>query len=294
MKLLLKIVAVLVVLLLIVAVGAVFYIDVIAKNVIERSGTSTLGVNTTLDNADIGLRAARFEMSGLSVANPEGFTSDHFMTLGNGDVNVSARTLMEDTVKLPTLNLTTLDVNLERKGGKANYDVIMDNLEDEEEKPEKQKEGKRFIIQKINVSDIKVHVDMMPVGGELTKLDLKIDEVILENIGSDTESGVVLSQVWDVLLKAVFMAIVEKGAGIIPDDVLGGLEDGLKQLSGLGEMGVEFGVGAVEQLGEGLGEGVQGVGEGVQDMAEGAGKGLEDVGKGLGDMLGGDKEKDNE
>lgn len=293
MKMLLKIVAVVIVLLIILAVALVFYIDVIAKRIVEESGSSAMGVPVSLDSADVGLTTAKFEMSGLRVANPEGFKTDHFMTLNQGDVNVSAKTLMEDMVELPALNLTGIDLNLERSGGKANYDVIMDNLKSHESKePAPPGEGKRFVIRKVNVNDIKVHLDMMPIGGELTELDLKIDNVTLEDIGSESGTGVVLAQVWDVLLKAIFMAVVEKGAGIIPDDILGDLETGLKELTSLGELGVGFGVGAVEQIGD-IGKQLgEGVGEGVKDVAEGAGQGLQDVGKGIGDLLGGNKKDD--
>lgn len=128
MKMLVKL-AVGVVVLLLVAVVAVFlFVDAIAKGAIERGATYALGVQTTLGSADVGITSGEFGMKGLRVANPEGFASDHFMTLGSGVVAVSLGTLRQDVVELPLLALSGIDLRLEKKGALSNYKVIVDHL----------------------------------------------------------------------------------------------------------------------------------------------------------------------
>lgn len=224
-------------------------------------------------------------MDGLHVANPEGFSSDYFLELAHGDVNVDFKSLMEDTVELPELNLKGLDVNLDRKGLKGNYDVILDNLK-KNESSGGGGEGKKFVIHTVNLDNIKVHVDTLPVGGEATKLDLKIDDITMHDVGTGKDAGMGLTQVYDVLLKAVFTAIVEKGGGIIPDDILGGIGDGLKGLGSLGDMGIKFTTGAVQDLGKVGEDVVKGAGDAVKNIGEG-------VGEGLNNLLGGEKKKDD-
>ena len=128
MKKLIRFVVGLVVVVLVLAVGVVVYIDKIAKTAIERGASYALGVDTTLGSADVKLLSAAFAMGDLTIANPQGFESPYFTHLGQGDVEVALGTLRQETVQLPTLTLTDLEMHLEKKDGKANYDVILNNL----------------------------------------------------------------------------------------------------------------------------------------------------------------------
>lgn len=300
MKTLIKLVAVLVILLIIAVVAVVFYIDVIAKTAVERGATAALGVETTLDGADVGIMSGEFTMNGLHVANPEGFDTNHFLTLADGSVAVDFKTLREDTVELPHLTLAGIDLNLEKKAGDSNYGVILDNMK-KGEATEPDPDAKKFVIREVTVTDITVHTALLPIGGDLSKLDLEIDEITLNDVGSETEGGVVLSELSGVLIKAIFMAIVQKGGDLIPDDIVGGLQDGLAGLTSLGDLGVDLSIGSLEALGDiggeigKIGEDItKGLGDGLGDVGEGAGKGLEDAAKGIGGLLGGNKEEDDE
>ena len=213
MKTLIRFVAGLVVVLLILAVGVVVYIDSIAKAAIERGATYALGVETTLGSADVKLLSGAFAMADLTVANPQGFESPYFTHLGQGDVKVAIGTLRQETVELPTLTLTDLEIYLDKKEGKANYDVILENLSRFEsgDDVEEEADGKKFVINEILIQRIVVHVQLLTIGGDLTKLDVPIDEIRLRNVGSDTAGSILMSELTSVIIKAVLAAIVQKG-----------------------------------------------------------------------------------
>ena len=214
MKKLIRVVCGLVVVLLVLAVGAVVYIDSIAKTAIERGATYALGVDTTLGSADVKLLSGAFAMRDLTIANPKGFESPFFTHLGQGDVEVALTTLRQETVELPTLTLTDLEMYLEKKEGKANYDVILENLKrfESQEKAQDDGGGKKYIIDEVVIKNIMVHVQLLPLGGSLTKLDVPIDEIRLENVGSETSRGVVMSELTGVIIKGVLIAVVKKVA----------------------------------------------------------------------------------
>jgi hypothetical protein len=233
-------------------------------------------------------------MSGLDVANPEGFSSPHFLTLGNGGVAVSLGTLNSKTVELPELNLTDIDVNLQKSGGKANYKVILDNLKRLESggKPKQPKAGsgggKDFVIKKVEIRNITAHVDLLPIGGEASKVDVTVPEIVLTDVG---EGGVPMSQLVNVLTQAILTAIVKTGGGLIPGDILGDLQGQLGQLSGLGDVGVKVLDNAgqvVEQFGKSA-EGLEDAAKKAGEAVEGAKKGAEDAIEGVKGLLGGDK-----
>ncbi len=291
MKLLLKILAIAIVpligLLVLAIVLAWVYVDSLAERGVERGATYALDVDTQLDSADIGITSGSVELSGLSVDNPEGFDADHFLTLSNASMSVSLNSLMEDTVEVPSLVLSGIELRLERTTEGANYRVIMDNLGRFEggEQKAPDPDAKKFVIRTIAVRDVTIHADVVPIGGaigDLTSAKLSVDEVVLRDVGSGGEP-MSIAEITTVVLKAILASAIEVGGGVIPEDVLGELSDQLGSLLDLGEMGV----GTIEGLGEAaadllgvdvdaavgdaadtVGEAIEGTGEAIQEEAE--------------------------
>jgi uncharacterized protein involved in outer membrane biogenesis len=277
MKIVAKIIAVLVLLILIGVIAVLFYLDTIAKGAIETGATYALGVKTTLDKADIGVFAGDFTMKGLDVANPEGFQSDHFLRLGEGYVDVSMGSLRQETVELPLLTLTTVNMTLEKKGGESNYKVILDNLKRFEsgEGGEKKMAGKKFNIQEAVISDINVEVDLFGVGGELNRVRVPIDEIRLTNVsagGGDT------AEITNVIIKAI-MAAVMANAADLPAELVNDLGGQMKGLTSLADMGIQESFDFGAQMGDVTGKAV-----------EDATKGVDEAVKGIGDLFGGKKD----
>ncbi len=269
-------------------------INGIARAGIEKGGTYALGVPTTLRDANVGVLSGTFAMSGLQVANPEGFSSPNFLTLGDGAVAVSFASLRSDTVEIPTLRLETITASLERKDGASNYQTILNNLKSlsgsGESKPASKPagDGKKFVIGELLIRDVKVHLDVFggPGGAlqKLTAVDIPIDEIKLSNVGKTGSgvagSGVTMGELTSIIVRAVLAAAVQKGGGLIPGDILGELQGSLASLGnleGLGMNVVANAKGAVENL---AGEAGKIAEQGQKSIEEGK-KAIEDVGKGL-------------
>jgi len=301
MKVLIKVVLVLVLLVIIGAVVGVMYIDGIAKSAVEKGATNALGVQTTLVGADVKILSSEFTLNGLNVANPEGFDTDHFMTLDDGGVSISLASLMKDTVELPTLTLTGIDINLEKKAGKSNYNVILENMkgvETGETKPDPASR-KQFIIRQIVIKDVNVHADLLPLGGQITRVDVPIDEIVLNDVGSDG-SGMSLSDLSGVIMKTIFAAVISKG-GALPGDIAAELGNGLAGLGDLSKFGIEIAgqalggvTGAAGDVLKGAGDAAGGVLEGAGDVGKAVDEGVGGLLKGAGGLLGGNKDQPKE
>lgn len=281
-------------------VVAVLWIDRVAKAGVEKGSTYALGVPTALDSADIGILTGRSGLNGLTVSNPAGFESPHFLHLGEGVLAVSLGTLTQDTVELSEFSLTGIDMNLEKRGGKANYQVITDNLKRFESGDAKSTEdkaadkGKKFIIRKIVVKDVTVHVNLMPIGGDLTKLTVPIEELQLENVGSESDKGVVVAQVVNTLVKAILMAAIEKGGGVIPNEILGELNGAMQQLESLAAMGTTLAVsveGTLKDLSSQVGDTAKALGETAKELGDTTKETGDKLKESLGGLL---KKKDDE
>jgi uncharacterized protein involved in outer membrane biogenesis len=295
MKKLVKRLILLGIVLIVLIVGGVFhYIDRVAKAGVETGATYALGVNTTLDGMNVGVLKGRVDMSKLSVANPSGYKSSHFLKLGDGRLAVSLGTLMQDKVVVPELTFSDVRLYLERKGGKANYQAILDNLKKFETKqktdPAKEKQGKKFLIETIAIRDVQVEVAVLPIGGSLTNIPVTIDQIKLENVGSDSDKGVVLADVADIIIKAILKSVADGTSGVLPADFTADLNQSLSQLNGFGNVGVQV-VGDVKAQVDKLTSQLQGTSEQVSDTVaetrEKVDKGIEDAGKKLGEGLGG-------
>jgi len=245
-------------------------IDSIAKTAIVRGSTYALGVQTTLGSADIGILSGEFTMKGLTVANPEGFESDFFLHLDEGFLAVSLGSLRQDTVEVPTLALTGIDINLEKRSGKANYKIITDNLKrfestdsgDDGAQADAGKPGKKFVVHEIIIRDLNVKVDF-----GLTRMEIPIEEVRMTEVGSESMTTAELT---DRVIKMILAAIVKNGAQL-PADLVNDLGGALAELGVLGDMTVSETVRTVGKVLDGLDKGSQDAGKAIGDAIEGLG-----------------------
>ena len=287
----------LIVLLAIVGFAGVFYINDLVKIGVEKGGSLALGTKTTLGSADVGLLSGKAAINTLAVANPQGFKATEFMSLGSGAVEVSLSSLRADVVEIPKIELATIRVTLERKDGKTNYKVILDNLAKLQSSsgggatPTPPADGKKFIVKDLTITDVKVTVDMLDTPLPVGSLVVPIDQIHLTEIGTASK-GLPMSDIVGIVVRAVLATASANGNGIIPLDMLNDLQGQLGALGNLDQLGVtlQTKVGdelqkaadnARSQLEKGLGDATKKVEDQVQ-------KGLDNAVK---DIFGGGKKK---
>ncbi len=288
MKKLRKIIVVLVVVILVGLVVLMLSLDHLVKKGVETGATYAMGVETTLGSADLSVLGGGIKLDRLRVANPQGYQSPHFLAMDRSQVQVALRSLTGDTVEVPLIELGGIDVNLEKREGKANYSVILANLgrfesgEPAPDQPPAEEGGKRMVIHKLLIEDITVHVDLLPVGGSLTRQEITIPRIEMQDIGSDTDKGVLISEISSIVLKAVLKSVIDSGIQL-PGDVLKDLSGSLANLDSVGQFGVQV----VGDVGSQVTEIGQQIGEQVGQIGEKAGEAVGDVTKGVTEGIGG-------
>ena len=179
------------------------------------------------------------------------------------------------------------------------------------------KAGKGFVIKKLAIENVTVHLSGF--GKEMEPI--KLPPIVLENIGSESTGGVVASQLAGIVLRQIMIEVM-KNPGQLPAFALASLNQGLAGVGSLGEVGlvrvgkvgedvnslisgaggdVESAVGNV--LGEGAGKAAGGVFDSLGAASENAVKGQTDklgdkmnenlnkASGALGNLLGGDKQQ---
>jgi uncharacterized protein involved in outer membrane biogenesis len=270
MKILVRLALLIVLVVVLAAVAAVSWIDAIAKRGIEAAGTRGLGVATTVDGVSIGLVRARAALDGLAIANPEGFGPEKFLRLSNGAIEVAPRTLLEEVVRIPKIELSGLAISFEEKlGSGSNVKKILEGIARSE--GDSGKEGKKFVVEELIVSDIVVTARTagLPIGDR--GIEIKVPKVRLVDIGSAGRDPVGLDQLSRLVVEAVMKAVLDASQGQLPAIFAQGLGEGLAGLDGLlgkatGGLAVDLGKG-FEGIGGQLGTQLEGA---VQDAAKGA------------------------
>lgn len=286
MKTAIKIIAVLVVLLIVGVIGLVALglsqIDKIAKEAIERGGTYAMQVDTTVETVDVNLTAGTATMNGLNIANPNGFDTGHFINLGDSSASVNIESINTDTIVMPEIKLSGIDVILDKGGNPSNYNTILNSLkrfESGDPAPAGTKEGgKKLVIDRLLLEDINIHVANMP-GLSLAVGDVAVNipEIELRDVGK--EESMTTSEVINLVVKTVLAAAVEAGGGIIPSDVLSELGNGLAGLESLSDLGIE----AISDLN--LDEALGGVQEEINKAADDVQKKIDDAAKDIEDSI---------
>lgn len=289
--------AVLVVLVVAVAFAGLFYVNDLVKVAVEKGGTYATGAKTTLASADIRPFAGSASLNSMQIANPDGFSAGPFFDLGSGGAAVSLASLRQPVVELERVEAQAIRVTLERKAGKTNYGVILDNVKKlggsgGGATPAGSSGGdKKFIIKDLDIRDVRVTVDMLDVGVPLGSIVVPIDRIHLQNIGSASQ-GLPMADIAGIVVRAVLGAAAENGKGIIPSDILGDLQGQLAILGSLDALGIK----AEAVVGKALEDAASKAQNEITKAADGAIKNVGDkaekaVGDALGNLLGGKKDK---
>ena len=297
--------AIVVLVLLILVVGAVFYvasnIDSLAETALEEGGTYAMGVPTQVDSVSVSLMGGTLGINGMTIANPEGFESDNLMNFNEFGVGVETGSLFEEVIVVPEIKMDGLVVNLEKKDGKSNVDVITENIEKvtgpgAEPKPESDEPGKKVFVKKIVLTNITANVQAPIIG----KVTVKVPELTLDDVSS--EEGVEVSELIKRIWPAILAGIVNAGGdtlGAFGKDLAGNVGKLASSLGGeatkligsaIGPDGIGKLVELAPDLGKNLGGLTEGLGEGLGKVIggeDGAGKVVDDLGKKVGEGLGG-------
>jgi hypothetical protein len=278
MKWFIRVTAGLFIVVIVAIVALILVLDGVTRYAVEQSAGVALKVPTRLDGAAIRILGTRFELHELDVANPEGFDeTPRFLRLGHAKTDLSLFDLPREHIELDQLVIEDIDVYLERKEGCANYRVILENLKEfqQQRDPAAQRE---LAVREVILRDITVSVRIFPIGGEATRMELKIPEMKLDNVGTG-DNGVSTAQLVGIVTTSLFAGIFRQGAGILPDDMLQELGKGVAALGQLGHFGLtiagETFSGAVQLIGV-VAEGIGSVGE---EILQGVGGSLEGIGE---------------
>lgn len=230
MKLLLKLFGGLVILILIVAVGIWFYMDVIIKSAVERVGPEVTGTEVTLDSARLSIFNGSGSLNGFVVGNPSGFEYPNAFSLGSIDLQVDTSTLQDDVIVIKNISIVAPEITYESGDAGDNLQTLMRNIQEKtagsgaEEEPAG--EAKKIIIEHFSLTDGSITISHSMLDDVI---EVPMPDLTLNEIGRKTNGTTIADASKQIFQQISSSATKAVGQSALLDQAKQQVEDRLKE-----------------------------------------------------------------
>lgn len=280
LKTILRVLIVLALLCFLLAGGLYVFRNQIVNTAIKRGGTYALGTETSIDSTSWNLRTGQLVLFGLSIANPPGFDETPFFALGRIEVHYNPETILKRPVRIERILLDSVHLYLDKHEGQANYEAILNHIESLDSTAGERNEPKEkgpLIVDHLLLQDIHVSAMLLPIGGDLSRCNYRIEKIEIKHLGAENEESLSTAEVFSIVTKALFSSALQMGGNVLPGPIRNGLGFALTPVWNLGELGIDVAAFTVD----GAVDVVSFMGKGVFSIGKGLGKGLVNIGKAM-------------
>lgn len=236
-------------------VTLVLCLDAIIKTSTEKGVSFATKTQTTLEKADLSLLSGHLKLKNFDLKNPEGFEAgSSFVKFAVSEVQVSPASLASDRIEVGTVNLDGLELSYVKPAeGKANYEVILDNVNrllpqggdgttPKEEPKEKAPPAKPIHVGVIKFTNAKIHANVA-VLGQPVKLDVPLPNFEMKDV--TVKGG--MPELTAEVTKKLIAQLVEQ----IPEIAKAAVESAKNNIKGIDAKGATD---AVKGIGSGIGD----------------------------------------
>lgn len=202
------------VLLILIAVAAIYFFGSSVINKSIKSGVETYGPRVTqtpvtLDGVHLSIFSGRGSLKGLQVGNPEGFQSENIFALGQIDLKIDTGTVFSDTIIIDEIIINKPEISYEKKLTTSNLKELLKNIEaftgpstasDPDPAPEAGAK-KQVVIRKLLIEEGTIYVGALGLGQTVP-----LPRIEMYDIG-EGGSQVTMAEAIDLVLAQVLQSI---------------------------------------------------------------------------------------
>lgn len=258
-----------VVLLVVVVVVGISKLGPLVKKAVNTYGPKITNTELRVDDVGISLFSAEAKLKKFFLGNPKGFKSPSAMKVGSVYVDVDQGSITQNPIVINRIEVVEPEITYEKQGRSDNFQSIINSVQKnvpkgKATKKETTKEGpgRKLIINDFIVKNGKVNLAVAMPGGVLGEQEIKADlpDIHLKDIGKK-KGGASPAEV----AKEIFAALYGK---IQSPNVMGALNEQLKNLGGVGVKSVEKAAKGAAGVVEGAGKEAEGVTDKVKGLFE--------------------------
>ena len=277
-KILLKVVVALVALVIIAVLALPLWFGPVAKTAANSVVPGIVKTDFHMGHISLNPYSGRFELGDTQLANPAGYSEKFAVTLGDIAFDCEPLSLASDVIHIEeikvkdvfasvvtkdgVMNFTQIQYNV--AGGKEKYEAAQAKAEAEKpagKKEESEKPAKKIIIDKLEISGLKLQLGILPIS---------LPSVTLTDIGRKS-GGATFEEAWQQIVDGVLGA-----AGALGDQakaLLGSVGDVSKQ--------------ATEAVGKAAAQATEAANKAAAQATEAASKAAAQATEALGNVTGG-------
>jgi len=233
LRLLYRIAAVVVILLIVAVIAIDIFAERALKVAVEKAAGKTLKVGVSVGAVDLSIVGGRLRIGKLLIDNPPGYQYEKLLELEKAEIKVAVKSLLSDVVEVRRIGLDGVTVVLEQKGISGNN--LQDVLNSIGTRPgrESAPSGKKLHIDSLEISNVTVNVKLLPVPGKADTITLKLSPIRMTNLGSDNklDTAVLMGKI----LFAIADGVAREGAGILPKELTDTMKSTVEKALALGE-----------------------------------------------------------
>lgn len=205
-------------LLIIVGVGFLaltFTIDSIVSSNIEQIGSEMTGTHVTVENVSISPFSGSGTIQGFRIANPDGYSQEHAVTIEDFSIELEPLTLFSDEIIVNRITITGASVYVEQKLPENNIREIMSHVNSIEEG---EATDARLIIEHFMLENGTTNL-YTEVGGERSAR-VEISKIELNDLGrasGQQTAEAVIKQIAEEIAGESLEAAVESGGEQLKD-----------------------------------------------------------------------------
>jgi uncharacterized protein involved in outer membrane biogenesis len=241
-KLIVRILLGLVIVLVVVVVGSIFFISTIVKAGVEKVGPRVAKVSVKLDSVAISVFGGSGTLKGLVIGNPEGYKTPEAIRIGTVDLSLVPGSVLSEKKHIRLIKVEGPEITYETDLKGSNIGKLLDNVggsaEQDKKAPTKKEQTSKTKLQvdEFVITGAKVHVNASLLG-QSTGGTIPLPEIRLTKLGEGPD-GITPAELSQKVLKEVLNETTKAVAA---------------NAGKLGDTGKALGTGAVDQLKKGAG-----------------------------------------
>lgn len=222
----LRIIGIVLLVVLLLFAGVLFFLDGILTTGVRTVGTQLLGVKVHVDAVRLKIFSGELSIKNLQVANPPGCAEEYAFVMPSFLISLEVPSLLSDKIIIDDIRVDGLMVNYEpdvKKG--SNISRILDNMkkstpdsgqkkvEEKDKAPGKPKDkvaDKKVVIDSVKVKNSNIKVTMLSQTGAIQLPDFEMDDI-------GEKSDVTISQAIYQFLEELMKNIVKASSNTVGD-----------------------------------------------------------------------------
>ena len=227
-----KIILTILLLLILAVAGAVYYVvhnmEDMVKDAVNKYGSQVTGTQVRLGGFQISPFDGLVKLSNLTVANPKGYAKPNIVSLGNVEVKLDVKSLLNQMIVVEKVAVEKPEITYEiSNASRNNISDLLANINKNsaatkaEEKAEPEEAGKKVVVDLLNVVNGKVSV-AASLAGQGAAVDLPLPKIEMKNVGREKNAhGQTVVDTLIVVLKKILMVsydtVVKNGLSGLKD-----------------------------------------------------------------------------